>query len=283
MKRERITELIAFNLLRLVGWSVVGIFALIIYFLASRGLKAVSFGFLTQWPLDSMTKGGIYPALVGTFYLTTGAILMALPLGILSAVHLTEYSQNERVLRIIRLSINNLAGVPSVVFGLFGSALFVVLLHFGKSILSGVLTLGLLILPTVISASEEALRNVPQALREASLALGATKWQTTYKIVLPAALPGILTGAILGIGRAAGETAPIMFTAAAFFTPFLPTSVFNEVMALPYHIYVLATAGTRIEQTRPMQYGAALVLVGLVLGLNLIAVTMRSYFRRKLR
>lgn len=283
MRRERITELIAFNFLRLIGWSVVAIFLLIIYFLAKRGLSAVGFGFLTQWPLDSMTKGGIYPALVGTFYLTAGAILIALPLGILSAVHLTEYSQNERLLRLIRLSINNLAGVPSVVFGLFGSALFVVLLHFGKSVLSGVLTLGLLILPTVISASEEALRNVPQALREASLALGATKWQTTYKIVLPAALPGILTGAILGIGRAAGETAPIMFTAAAFFTPFLPTSIFNEVMALPYHIYVLATAGTRIEQTRPMQYGAALVLVGLVLGLNLIAVTMRSYFRRKLR
>lgn len=283
MRRERVTELIAFNLLRLTAWSVVAVFALIIYFLAARGLSAVSFGFLTQWPLNSMTKGGIYPALVGTFYLTAGAILMALPLGILSAVHLTEYSQNERALRIIRLSINNLAGVPSVVFGLFGSALFVVLLHFGKSILSGVLTLGLLILPTVISASEEALRNVPQALREASLALGATKWQTTYKIVLPAALPGILTGAILGIGRAAGETAPIMFTAAAFFTPFLPTSIFNEVMALPYHIYVLATAGTHIEQTRPLQYGAALVLVGLVLGLNLIAVTMRSYFRRKLR
>lgn len=283
MRRERITELVAFNVLRLTAWLVVAVFALIIYFLAQRGLSAVGFGFLTQWPLNSMTKGGIYPALVGTFYLTAGAILIALPLGILSAVHLTEYSQNERVLRIIRLSINNLAGVPSVVFGLFGAALFVVLLHFGKSLLSGVLTLGLLILPTVISASEEALRNVPQALREASLALGATKWQTTYKIVLPAALPGILTGAILGIGRAAGETAPIMFTAAAFFTPFLPTSIFNEVMALPYHIYVLATAGTHIEQTRPLQYGAALVLVGLVLGLNLIAVTMRSYFRRKLR
>jgi len=282
MKRERITELVAFNLLRLAGWSVVGAFALIIYFLVKNGAAVVGFRFLTEWPLDSMTKGGIYPALLGTFYLTAGAILVALPLGILSAIHLTEYSHNERVLRLIRLSINNLAGVPSVVFGLFGAAAFVVVLHFGKSILAGVLTLGLLILPTVISAAEEALRNVPQSLREASLALGATKWQTTYKVVLPTALPGIMTGAILGIGRAAGETAPIMFTAAAFFTPFLPTSVFNEVMALPYHIYVLATAGTHIEQTRPLQYGAALVLVGLVLGLNLIAVAVRSYYRRKL-
>src|SRR5262245_56845286 len=224
MKRERLLELVAFNLLRSAALSVVAVFALIIYFLLSRGLGAIGWGFLTQWPLDSMTKGGIYPALVGTFYLTAGAISVAMPLGILSAVHLTEYSRNERLLRVIRLSVNNLAGVPSIVFGLFGATAFVVMLGLGKSLLAGALTLGLLILPTVVSAAEEALRNVPSALREASLALGATKWQTTYKIVLPSALPGVLTGAILGVGRAAGETAPIIFTAAAFFTPSLPTS-----------------------------------------------------------
>ncbi|MBO0721584.1 MAG: phosphate ABC transporter permease PstA [Blastocatellia bacterium] len=283
MSRRWISELIAFNLLRLAAWSITVAFALILYFLLRRGMGVINWSFLTEWPADSMTKGGIYPALVGTFYLTVGAIGIALPLGVLSAVHLTEYSTNQRMLWIIRLSVNNLAGVPSVVFGLFGAAALVVNLRLGVSLLAGCLTLSLLILPTIISATEEALRNVPMTLREASLALGATKWQTTYRVVLPTAIPGIMTGTILGIGRAAGETAPIIFTAVTFFAPTLSHSVLSPVMALPYHIYVLATAGTHIEKTRPIQYGAALVLVVLVLGLNLIAVAVRSYYRRKLR
>jgi phosphate transport system permease protein len=185
-------------------------------------------------------------------------------------------------MRVIRLGINNLAGVPSVVFGLFGLAFFVTWLKFGISILSGALTLGALTLPVIIGATEEALRAVPQTYREASLALGATKVQTIYRVVLPAALPGILTGAILGISRAAGETAPIMFTAAVFFSPHLPTSIFDKVMALPYHIYVLATAGTEIEQTRHLQYGTALVLIILVLGMNFFAILYRSRLRRRM-
>jgi phosphate transport system permease protein len=227
-----------------------------------------------------MTKGGIYPAIVGTFYLTVGAMVVALPLGVAAAIYLSEYAKEGRLLTVIRLGIQNLAGVPSVVFGLFGLALFVVFFGFGTSIIAGSLTLGLLILPTVIGASEEALRQVPSTFREASLALGATRWQTIRKVVLPAALPGILTGSILGLGRAAGETAPIMFTAATFFARYLPESVMDEVMALPYHIYVLATAGTHIEQTRPLQYGTVLVLISMVLGLSLLAILLRARMRR---
>jgi phosphate transport system permease protein len=230
-----------------------------------------------------MTRGGIMPAIVGTLYLTLGAISVALPLGVISAIYLSEYAKQGTFIRVIRVGVNCLAGVPSVVFGLFGLGFFVVFLKFGSSILAGSLTLGILILPTIIGASEEALKAVPQTFREASLALGVSKWQTIYRIVLPAAMPGVLTGAILGVGRAAGETAPIMFTAAAFFTAILPKSIFDEVMALPYHIYVLATAGTHIEQTRPLQYGTVLVLVALVLGIDLIAIIIRSAMRRKKR
>ncbi len=255
----------------------------LIVYLIVNGISAISWKFLTSPPTDSMTRGGIMPAIVGTFYLTIGAMAVALPLGVVSAIYLAEYAKQGRFVRVVRIGINCLAGVPSVVFGLFGLGFFVVFLHFGSSILSGALTLAVLILPTIIGASEEALKAVPQMFREASLALGASKWQTIYKIVLPTALPGILTGSILGIGRAAGETAPIMFTAAAFFTAKLPSSVFDEVMALPYHIYVLATAGTHIDQTRSIQYGAVLVLVGLVLGVDLVAIAIRSYVRKRKR
>jgi phosphate transport system permease protein len=248
-----------------------------------NGFRAVTWDFLTLPPTDSMTKGGIMPAILGTLYLTLGAISVSLPLGIVSAIYLTEYAQQKRVVRIIRIGVNCLAGVPSVVFGLFGLGFFVVFLKFGSCILSGALTLGILILPTIIGATEEALKSVPQTFREASLALGVSKWLTIWKIVLPSALPGILTGSILGIGRAAGETAPIMFTAAAFFTAKLPGSVFDEVMALPYHIYVLATAGTFIDQTRPLQYGTVLVLVFLVLGIDLVAIVIRSAMRKNKR
>lgn len=255
---------------------------IIVFFLVKNGWRAITWTFLTQPPMDSMTKGGILPCIVGTLCLSIGAIAVALPIGVASAIYLHEYARPGRVLRVIRLGINNLAGVPSVVFGLFGLAFFVTWLHFGVSILAGVLTLGALSLPVIIGASEEALRAVPQTFREASLALGATKWQTIYKVVLPAALPGILTGAILGLSRAAGETAPIMFTAAVFFIPSLPTSIFDKIMALPYHIYVLATAGTEIDKTRPLQYGTALVLIILVLGMNLIAILYRSRLRRRM-
>jgi len=254
---------------------------IIVYFLVSNGWRAINWTFLTQPPLDSMTKGGILPCIVGTLCLSLGAIAVALPIGVASAIYLHEYAKPGRVLRIIRLGINNLAGVPSVVFGLFGLAFFVVYMKMGVSILAGALTLGALTLPVIIGSAEEALRAVPDTYREASLGLGATKWQTIYKVVLPAALPGILTGAILGISRAAGETAPIMFTAAVFFTPSLPSSIFDEIMALPYHIYVLATAGTEIEATRHLQYGTALVLIVLVLGLNLIAIIYRAHLRKK--
>ena len=254
---------------------------LVVYFLVARGWRAINWTFLTQPPMDSMTKGGILPCIIGTICLSVGAILVALPIGVSSAIYLNEYARPGRIVRIIRLGINNLAGVPSVVFGLFGLAFFVVYLKMGVSIAAGALTLGALTLPVIIGSTEEALRAVPNTYREASLGLGATKWQTIYRVVLPTALPGILTGTILGISRAAGETAPIMFTAAVFFTPSLPTSIFDEIMALPYHIYVLATAGTEIEATRPLQYGTALVLIVLVLGLNLIAIIYRSRLRRK--
>lgn len=252
----------------------------IILYIFVNGISAISWEFITRPPTDAMTKGGIMPAILGTIYLTIGAIAIGLPLGVASAIYLTEYAKQGRIIRLIKVGINCLAGVPSVVFGLFGLGFFVIFMKFGSSILSGSLTLGFLILPTIIGASEEALKAVPQTFREASLSLGVSKWQTIYRIVLPNALPGILTGSILGIGRAAGETAPIMFTAAAYFTAKLPGSIFDEVMALPYHIYVLATAGTNIEATRPIQFGTVLVLVAVVLGIDLIAIVIRGYMRR---
>ncbi len=255
----------------------------LVFYIVYNGIGAISWEFITKPPTHSMTQGGIMPAILGTVYLTLGAIAVGLPLGIASAIYLTEYARQGRVVRLIKVGINCLAGVPSVVFGLFGLGFFVIFLKFGSSILSGSLTLGFLILPTIIGASEEALKAVPQTFREASLSLGVSKWQTIYRIVLPNALPGILTGSILGIGRAAGETAPIMFTAAAYFTAKLPGSVFDEVMALPYHIYVLATAGTNIEATRPIQFGTVLVLVAVVLGIDLIAIVIRGFMRRNKR
>jgi phosphate transport system permease protein len=280
--RRRVLQSIIFGLFR-ISAGINGVALLVIvYFLVTRGWRAITWTFLTQPPMESMTKGGILPCIIGTICLSIGAILVAFPIGVASAIYLHEYARPGRILRIIRLGINNLAGVPSVVFGLFGLAFFVVWLNFGVSILAGALTLGALTLPVIIGASEEALRSVPDTYREASLGLGATKWQTIYRVVLPAALPGILTGAILGISRAAGETAPIMFTAAVFYTPSLPSSIFDEIMALPYHIYVLATAGTEIEVTRPLQYGTALVMIILVLGLNLIAIIYRARLRRRM-
>lgn len=283
MKWRYFKQQLFFNIVRLSIFLIICALGGILFFIFINGIGAVNWDFLTLPPMDSMTKGGIMPAIIGTLYLTCGAIIIALPVGVVAAVYLTEYAKQGKVVRIIRIGVNCLAGVPSVVFGLFGLGFFVVFLKFGSSILAGALTLGILILPTIIGASEEALKAVPRTFREASLALGASKWQTIRDIVLPAALPGIMTGSILGIGRAAGETAPIMFTAAAFFTAKLPQSVFDEVMALPYHIYVLATAGTHIEETRAIQYGTVLVLVALVLGIDLIAILIRGYMRRNKR
>jgi phosphate transport system permease protein len=282
-RRRKVFQALTFSLFRVAAFiNGIALF-IIVYFMVTRGWRAITWTFLTQPPLDSMTKGGILPCIIGTLCLSVGAIIVAMPVGIASAVYLNEYARPGRVLRLIRLGINNLAGVPSVVFGLFGLAFFVVILKMGVSIIAGALTLGAMSLPVIIGATEEALKAVPDTYREASLGLGATKWQTIRKVVLPSAMPGILTGAILGISRAAGETAPIMFTGAVFFTPILPTSIFDEVMALPYHIYVLATAGTEIEATRHLQYGTALVLIALVLGMNLIAIIYRSRLRRRMQ
>jgi len=283
MKWRYFKQSVFFSLVRASALIITLALGGIIFYIFYNGYSVISWDFITKPPTDSMTKGGIMPAIIGTIYLTLGAIAIGLPLGIASAVYLTEYARQGKVVRAIKIGINCLAGVLSVVFGLFGLGFFVIFLKFGSSILAGSLTLGFLILPTIIGASEEALKSVPQTFREASLSLGVSKWQTTYRIVLPNALSGILTGSILGIGRAAGETAPIMFTAAAFFTSKLPGSVFDEVMALPYHVYVLSTAGTNIEATRPIQFGTVLVLVAVVLGIDLIAIIIRGYMRRNKR
>jgi len=283
MKWRYFKQNVFFTLVRASALTITLALGGIILYILYHGISVINWDFITQPPTDSMTRGGIMPAILGTIYLTVGAIAVGLPLGIASAIYLTEYAREGKVIRFIKVGINCLAGVPSVVFGLFGLGFFVIFLKFGSSILSGSLTLGFLILPTIIGASEEALKSVPQTFREASLSLGVSKWQTIYRIVLPNALPGILTGSILGIGRAAGETAPIMFTAAAFFTAKLPSSIFDEVMALPYHIYVLATAGTNIEATRPIQYGTVLVLVAVVLGIDLVAIVIRGYMRKNKR
>lgn len=254
--------------------------ALVCIFLLVNGLPAISWEFLTEPPRKMMTAGGIWPCIVGTAILSLGALVISFPLGVTTAIYLHEYAGNTPYAKYIRLGISNLAGVPSVIFGLFGLAFFVTFCGLGVSILSGVLTLAVLTLPLIIGTAEEALRTVPNAYREASLALGATKWQSITRVVLPVALPGMLTGAILGLARASGETAAIMFTAAVFYTQRMPDSVFSSVMALPYHMYVLATAGTDIEQTRPLQYGTALVLISLVLGLNLVAIIVRDKLQK---
>lgn len=282
IKKRRIKQQIFFSLFRVATLVNAAALFIVGYFIVKNGIGSISWEFLTQAPRESMTKGGIMPCIVGTFYLAGGALLFSMPVGVAAAVYMNEYAAKGRVLRIIRFGINTLAGVPSVVFGLFGLAFFCTMLNFDVSILSGALTLGVMTLPVVIGTTEEALKAVSDAHREASLALGATHWQTISKVVLPTALPEILTGAILGLGRAAGETAPIMFTAAVFFTPVLPSSIFDEVMALPYHIYVLATQGRNIEVTEPLQYGTALVLIALVCGMNLFAIILRARLRRRL-
>lgn len=280
---RKFKQSIGFALLRIsVIVGVLFLFSLIFVILVN-GSKVLSLNFLLEFPREGMTEGGILPALVGTFLLSLGAVVFSLPLGVAGAIYLKEYAKGGRVVRVIRTGINTLSGVPSVVFGLFGLAVFVKFLGFGVSLLSGSLTLGILILPIIIRATEEAIEAVPQDFREASFALGATRWQTVRRVVLPVALPGILTGVILGIGRAAGETAPIMFTAATFYTRHLPGSIFDEVMALPYHIYALMTEGTEPEYQVPIAYGTALVLLLLVLAVNFTAIVIRHRARKARR
>jgi phosphate transport system permease protein len=281
--QRRIAEKAAFYIFRASAMICASALGILFYFLIVRGYSAINWTFLTQPPREAMTEGGILPCIIGTFGLSLGAIIVALPIGVMAAIYLTEYAKDGKVLRIVRLGINNLAGVPSVVFGLFGLALFCIYFKMGVSLAAGALTLSLMSLPIIIGATEEALRSVPDSYRYASLGLGATKWQTIFRVVLPAAAPGILTGAILSVSRVAGETAPIMFTGAVFFTPSLPDSIFDEVMALPYHIYVLATAGTNIAQTRHLQYGTALVLIALVFMINILAILLRSRLRKKMK
>ena len=280
---KKIKENLGFTILGLATVVVLFILGVILYDISSKGISVISWEFLTQPPKAGMTKGGILPAIVGTLYVSLITVLFSVPLGICAAIYLNEYAKKSILTRIIRVSIRNLAGVPSIVYGLFGVVLFVQMFKFGTCILSSGLTLGLLTLPWTITASEEALRSVPNSYREGALALGATKWQAIRTNVLPYALPGILTGTILGLARAAGETAPILFTGVAFFLPHLPDSIFSQFMALPYHLYILATQHPAIEKVRPLAYGTALVLILLVLSLNSIAIFIRYYLRRKRR
>lgn len=278
MNRHIVQE-IAFALLTLMAMLVVIPVFWVIWIIVAKGSSAISWTFLTQMPHDGMTAGGILPAILGTFLLTAGTALVAIPIGIGGTVYLAEYARDTWLTRCIRLAIVNLAGIPSIVYGLFGLGLFVLFMKMGTSILAGALTLGIMTLPVVISTAEEALRAVPTEFRTVNASLGGTRWQGIRMIVLPQALPGILTGVILGLLRAAGETAPILFTVAAFFLPVLPRSPFDQTMALPYHLYVISTQVPGMPEE--IQYGTALVLLGIVLSMNVVASVIRSYYRRK--
>ncbi len=276
---RHLSQRLGFSLLTLIAvFTVVPILSVLAYILV-KGSPAISWEFLSAVPRAGMREGGILPAIIGTVYLTVGTALFSVPLGIAAAVYLSEYATDNAWTRLIRLAIINLAGIPSVVYGLFGLGLFVLFLNFGTSILAASMTLSIMTLPVIISTAEEALRAVPQAFRTVSVSLGATRWQTIRRIVLPQALPGILTGVILGLERAAGETAPILFTGAAFFLPRLPGSVFDATMALPYHLFVISTQVP--EMPIQIQYGTALVLLAFVLGMNLIATVIRSRARAR--
>jgi phosphate transport system permease protein len=281
--KKKIVQVAGFFLLRVCLYLVLAVLILFLYDVGKKGGGAISWEFLSQAPRRGMTEGGIFPAILGTFLVTLLTAALSIPLGMFTAIYLNEYARQTRITRIIRLSIRNLSGVPSIVYGLFGVILFVNILKFGTSILSAGLTLGLMTLPWTITASEEALKTIPNSYREGALALGATKWQSIRTNVLPYALPGMLTGTVLGLARAAGETAPIMFTGAAFSLPILPKSLGDQFMALPYHLYIMATQHHDIAKVRPLAYGTALVLIVFVLGMNMAAVVLRYRLRRKRR
>lgn len=278
---KRVNQTVFFVLFKSMSYLVVGVLFCIIGFIVIRGIGVINWEFLTTAPKDGMTKGGIFPAIIGTFYLVIGSMIVAFPIGVMSGIYMNEYATNKRLVSLIRVMTNNLGGIPSIVFGLFGMSLFVNKLHFGDSLLAGSFTLGLLALPLIIRITEEALKAIPDIYRHGSLALGASKLTTIRRVILPAAFPNIMTGLILSIGRVSGETAPILFTAAAYFLPHLPTSVFDQVMALPYHLYVIATSGTDLEATRPMAYGTAIVLIVIVLIMNLLANFLRRRFSKQ--
>lgn len=281
--RKKVVQLLGFFTLRVCLYIVLAILLLFLYDIGRKGGGAISWEFLSQAPRKGMTQGGIFPAIFGTFLVTLITAILAVPLGMCSAIYLNEYATQGRLTRLIRLSIRNLSGVPSIVYGLFGVILFVNIMRLGTSVLSAGLTLGLMTLPWTITASEEALKTVPNSYREGALALGATKWQSIRTNVLPYAVPGMLTGTVLGLARAAGETAPILFTGVAFFLPYLPKSLGDQFMALPYHLYIMATQHHQIELVRPLAYGTALVLIVLVLGMNMTAIIIRYRLRRKQR
>jgi len=281
--KKAAAQVVGFSFLRLALLIVLAVLVYILADIGTKGAGTITWEFISQAPRRGMTEGGIFPAIFGTLIVTLITAVLAVPLGMGSAIYLNEYAKKNRLTRFIRLSIRNLSGVPSIVYGLFGVILFVNMFKFGTSILSAGLTLGLLTLPWTITASEEALKTVPNSYREGALALGASKWQSIRTNVLPYALPGMLTGTVLGLARAAGETAPIMFTGAAFFLPILPHSVKDQFMALPYHLYIMATQHHDIAKVRPLAYGTALVLIVLVLGLNLGAVILRYRLRRRHR
>jgi len=280
---KRISQFIAFNLFGLISYLIVVILFVILGFIVIRGFSAINWTFLTAMPEEGMTGGGILPAIIGTGCLVLGSMLFAFPVGVLSGIYMNEYLKENWFKKTIRMMTNNLSGIPSIVFGLFGMALFVNELKFGDSILAGSLTLGLMVLPVIIRTTEESLKSVEKSLREGSYALGASKLYTIRKVVLPVAYPNIITGLILSVSRVSGETAPILFTVAAYFLPKLPTSIFDQVMALPYHLYVLTTSGTNIEESRPMAYGTALVLIVIVLIVNMIANAIRKSYSKKLK
>ncbi len=277
--RRFVIQRVGYGILIAAALLVVAPILFVIGAIIARGIGAINWEFLTAMPRDGMKAGGIFPAIVGTLILTVGTALVAIPIGVGGAIYLAEYARDNWLTRAIRLAIVNLAGIPSVVYGLFGLGLFVLFLQFGTSIVAGSLTLAIMTLPVIISTAEEALRAVPVEFRTVSASLGGTRWQGIRNIVLPQALPGIITGIILGLLRAGGETAPILFTVAAFFLPRLPQSPLDQTMALPYHLYVISTQvpGMPLQ----VQYGTALVLLALVLSLNIVATLIRSYFRRK--
>jgi len=282
--KRNLSEKLGFGLLRLATALVLVLVAFIMIDIVSKGGSVINWEFITQKPKTGMTAGGIWPCIVGTFWVSVITVLFSLPIGIFAAIYLNEYAKQGLLVRMIRLAIRNLSGVPSIVYGLFGFTLFVVFFKFGLSIISSGLTLGLLTLPWTITASEEALKTVPMSYREGSLALGATKWQTIRTNVLPYATPGIMTGSILGLARAAGETAPILFTGVAFYWPILsqfPDLLTKQFMALPYHLFIMSTQHHEIVKVRPLAYGTALVLIILVLLMNFLATWIRYRFRKK--
>ena len=282
MKLKNLVDRAGTLLLGISGLSVALVLGYIFVYLAVQGAPALSWEFLTKPPTNNMTQGGIMPAIVGTFYLALISTAASFPVGVAAGIYLSEYALENWLTRLIRGTVRNLAGIPSIVYGIFGVALFVQTMKMGTSLLASGLTLGLMNLPWIIATTEEALKQVPHSYREGSLALGATKWQTVSKTVLPAAMPGILTGLILSVSRAAGETAPILFTGVTFYTPLLPNSLRSEFMALPYHLYVLATQHQDIDAVRPIAYGTALVLVVLTLMLNGLALMLRRRLSRSL-